>query len=237
MADMQQSESTPAVAAPSTWRDELAYILPMACFLLFTAAGGQWPTFFPLSYFLKTFLTAGLIIYFWRSYTKIRWTCWWLGIIVGILGIVQWIGMEELLRRFWPDYPRPGASTAPFDPYQTFQNSWLLWSFMLVRWAGAALVVPFMEELFWRDYLWRRIAAPNDFKIAEVGELDWPAVWVVAIAFASVHSQWMTAVVWGLMIAALLIYTRSIGACIIAHGVTNFLLGAYVQWTHDWYYW
>ena len=28
-----------------------------------------------------------------------------------------------------------------------------------------------------------------------------------------------------------------LGACIIAHAVTNFLLGAYVLWTRDWYFW
>jgi hypothetical protein len=34
-----------------------------------------------------------------------------------------------------------------------------------------------------------------------------------------------------------LLKTRSLGPCIIAHGVTNFLLGAYVLWRHDWYFW
>jgi membrane protease YdiL (CAAX protease family) len=54
-----------------------------------------------------------------------------------------------------------------------------------------------------------------------------------------VHIQWITAVVWAVMIGLLLLKTRSIGSCIIAHGVTNFLLGAYVLfWTpHDWYFW
>jgi hypothetical protein len=47
----------------------------------------------------------------------------------------------------------------------------------------------------------------------------------------------MTAIGWGLMIAALLVYTRSLGACIIAHGVTNLLLGGYVLYTKSWYFW
>jgi hypothetical protein len=59
----------------------------------------------------------------------------------------------------------------------------------------------------------------------------------VSLLFATVHVQWMTAIVWGLMIAALLVYTRSLGACIIAHGVTNFLLGGYVLFTKNWYFW
>jgi CAAX prenyl protease-like protein len=94
-----------------------------------------------------------------------------------------------------------------------------------------------MEELFWRDFLWRSFSAPNDFKLAQVGERDWRAAIFVSLLFATVHIQWLTAIGWGLMIAWLLIRTRSLGACIVAHAVTNFLLGAYVLYTHDWYFW
>jgi hypothetical protein len=31
-------------------------------------------------------------------------------------------------------------------------------------------MVPFMEELFWRDYLWRVTSAPNDFRLMGIGE-------------------------------------------------------------------
>ena len=39
------------------------------------------------------------------------------------------------------------------------------------------------------------------------------------------------------MIGALLVYTKSLGACIIAHAVTNLLLALYVLKTHDWAFW
>lgn len=94
-----------------------------------------------------------------------------------------------------------------------------------------------MEEYFWRDFLWRMVIAPNDFKLAKIGEWDWKAFAIVTLAFASVHIQWMTAIVWGAMIAALLVRTKSLGPCIIAHAVTNLLLGIYVLCTHDWAFW
>ena len=95
-----------------------------------------------------------------------------------------------------------------------------------------------MEELFWRDFLWREIIAPNDFKLAEVGELEWPALLIATGAFASVHGNWwLSAVVWGLMAAGLLVYTKSLGACIVAHATSNLLLAAYVLKTHDWSFW
>lgn len=207
----------------------------MAAFLLLTWAGGQRPELYPPSYVLKTIIAAALLIYFRNHYTRIRWNFWWLGVIVGVVGVVQWVGMEKLILHFWPNYPRPSVDI--WNPYEHFSSPSLMWSFIIIRWMGASLVVPFMEELFWRDYLWRTVVAPNDFKLAGVGEWDWKAFLFVALLFATVHVQWMTAIVWGLMIGGLLVYTRSLGACIIAHGVTNFLLGFFVLWTKNWYFW
>jgi membrane protease YdiL (CAAX protease family) len=233
----------------------------MAIFLALTWAGGHWKSFYTASYVLKTILAAAALIYFRKHYTRIRWNAATLALIVGILGIVQWVGMELLLRRYWPGYPKlfgkpenpddPADPSWPFNPFAQkpdgslvhFASVYTMWAFVMIRWAGAALVVPFMEELFWRDYLWRTIIAPNDFKLARVGEWSAAAAVVVSLAFATVHIQWMTAVVWGAMIAALLAYTKSLGACIIAHGVTNFLLGAYVLYAHyawhsnQWFFW
>lgn len=219
----------------SRW-DDLAYVAPMAAFLVLTQVGNSWPGWFPLVYAAKTLVAGALLVFFWRRYTPICWNWAWLGVLVGGVGLVQWVGMEELLRAYWPNYPRLGGGEA-FDPYQQFTSPWALGAFIAVRWAGPVLVVPLMEELFWRDWLWRNIAAPADFKLAKVGEWDPAAFLVVAGLFATVHPMWMTAVVWGLLIGGLLLYTRSLGACIIAHAVTNFLLGAYVLWTHKWYYW
>jgi len=219
----------------SALRDDVAYVLPMAVFLIFTQLGSWWPRFYPASYIVKTFLTAAALVICWRYYTRIRWHYWWLGILFGILGIVQWVGMEHLLHHIWPNFWEPKAE--PYNPFQQIASPAARWSFIAIRWAGAALVVPFMEELFWRDFLWRTIAAPNDFKLAEVGEMNWAALLLVSFLFCTVHVQWLTAVVWGLMIGLLLILTRSLGACIIMHGVTNFLLGLWVLRTGEWALW
>jgi CAAX prenyl protease-like protein len=225
------------LASISDW---WAYMLPMAIFMLFTSAGSQWPNLYPLMYVLKTVIVAAALILLWPHYTKVRWDYWWLGILVGVIGIVQWVGMEKFLMSqptlFWTRMSRDIAKDA-FNPYEHFSSPAMMWSFIIVRWAGASLLVPVMEELFWRDFLWRNIASPNDFKLVQVGEYDPSAFWLVPIFFSMVHVQWLTAIVWGLMIALLLVRTRSIGACIIAHGVTNFLLGLYVLHTHEWFFW
>jgi CAAX prenyl protease-like protein len=222
---------------PRRWvPDDFAYMIPMAAFLLLTWPGGNWPSFFPASYIIKTLLTSALLIWLWPQYTKINWSYAWLGVIIGVIGLVQWVGMEKFLLHVWPNYPR--AHPEVLDPFATFSSPVFLWIFITIRLLGPTLVVPFMEEFFWRDFLWRTISAPNDFKMAAVGEWDPKAFFIVTAVFASVHMQmWITAFVWGAMIGLLLVRTKSLGACIIAHGVTNLLLGLYVVYTHDWAFW
>jgi CAAX prenyl protease-like protein len=231
--------SDPAAPIPrsSPFHDDWSYLLPMITFVGLTVVRGWWPTLFPTAYIyiLKTIATAVLLVICWPAFSRISWKGWKLGIIVGFIGVFQWVMTEKVLLHRWPNYPRMHAEV--FDPYNEIHNSGLRVGFLAFRWLGPTLVVPLMEELFWRDYLWRSIIAPNDFKLARIGEWDPKAFWLVPLFFASVHIQWLTAVVWALLIGLLLLRTKTIGSCIIAHGVTNFLLGAYVLWTHDWYFW
>jgi CAAX prenyl protease-like protein len=226
--------STPAKARLAV-PDDTAYFLPMAVFLVFTAIGGHWKSIYPAAYIARTAIVAVLLFSLRRHYTKIRWNHWWLGVIVGIAGIFQWVGMQLWLQHHF-EFFKPALDV--FNPAATFPNPAAFWSFVAVRIAGAVLVVPVMEELFWRDYLWRYISAPNDFKLAAVGETDWKSFLIVSGVFATVHGNWgFTAIVWAMMIGGLLMHTRSLGACIIAHGVTNLLLALYVLRTHDWSFW
>ena len=225
---------TPNTRSPI--RDDVAYFLPMAIFMAFTWVGGNWPALYPGSYVAKVIIVALALIVLWRHYTKISWRYWWLGAIVGVIGIFQWVPMQLWLQRNVEFFAPSGDS---FDPTKTFAGSdAMLYGFLAFRIVGAVLVVPVMEELFWRDFLWRQILAPNDFKLAEVGERAWAPFLIVSGVFAFVHGNWwLTSIVWALMIGALLMYTKSLGACIIAHAVTNLLLAVYVLKYRDWAFW
>src|SRR5687768_3962341 len=203
--------------------DDLAYILPMATFLVFTWIGGTWKNLYPISYVAKAIVVAIMLVVLWKHYTKIRWNHWWLGVIVGVIGIFQWVPMQLWLQKqstyFAPSYVCPnhpeitrkggGACeicktemvSDAFNPLEAFSSPQVAWAFIVVRIIGAVLIVPVMEELFWRDFLWREIIAPSDFKLAKVGELEWPAFLVVAGAFALVHGNWwLTSIVWAAMV-------------------------------------
>lgn len=230
-------DAPPPAARPSTFADDLAYLIPMGTFLVLTQIGVWWGGTYPYVYVAKTFAVAILLAIFWKRYTAIRWSFWPLGVALGVIGVVQWVGMQLWLQGHVAWFKPPDAA-AVFNPERDIPSPALRWAFVGVRLAGATLVVPVMEELFWRDYLWRRVIAPNDFKLAAVGEWDAKAFALVPLLFAAVHGNWwLTAVGWGFLIGGLLAFTRSLGACIAMHAVTNLLLGLYVLRYRDWAFW
>lgn len=222
-------------------RDDLPYVLPMVLFLAIiwigtkgsqTDAGNTW---YPWAYVARTFAVGALLWYFRGSYERIRWNHWGLGLMVGVIGFFQWVGMQRLLEERFELF-RPDGNL--FNPELFFDDPAARWSFIAVRLLGAVIVVPLMEELFWRDYGWRVVIAGGDFRKVAVGEWDGKAFVAIPILFCLVHGNWwLTAIVWAFMIGGLLAYTRSLGACIVAHAVTNLLLGLYVLRTKHWSFW
>ena len=109
----------------------------------------------------------------------------------------------------YPHYPR--ADVTPYNPFESgiaFARS-AAWGFIAVRLgAKTTLLVPVMEELFWRDFVWRAfMIAPVDFKLAGVGEADLTAILTRIVGLsAPCMWRWITAAAWfGVMIAGLLV--------------------------------
>jgi len=108
---------------------------------------------------------------------------------------------------------------------------------LTLRTLRAAVLVPVAEELFWRAWLMRWIVSP-DFEKVPLGAWSARAFWIVAILFASEHG-----VLWDVGLAAGILYnwwmlrTKSLGDLILAHGITNACLSAYVVLAGRWEYW
>ena len=111
----------------------------------------------------------------------------------------------------------------------------LNWPLVVVRILGAALVVPVMEELFWRSFLMRWIV-DSEFEKVPVGKVTLAAAGITSAIFASAHPEWLPAVLTGLAWAGLLAYTGKLSTCWISHMVANAALGAYALATQSWNY-
>lgn len=150
-------------------------------------------------------------------------------IAIGLVVFVIWIWGEKFVA-----YPWLGERTA-FDP-ATLKDS--IWKpiFVIVRLFGLVLMVPVMEEVFWRSFL-LRFLTQNDFEKLAIGTFSASALWLMVGASALAHPEWLVAAVASLAYALWLRRSRSLFGAVVAHATTNGALGGYVLVTREWQYW
>ena len=106
----------------------------------------------------------------------------------------------------------------------------------VVRVAGAVLVVPVMEELFWRSFLLRYLV-DQEFESVPIGRFTWTSFIATTILFGLEHHLFLAGMAAGVIYSFILYRTRSLAQCVLAHAVTNLALAGYVLFTGKWYFW
>lgn len=110
--------------------------------------------------------------------------------------------------------------------------------FLSVRIAISVVVVPVLEELFWRGWLMRWLIDSDDFTRVRLGAFARASFLVTALLFASEHgSFWDVGLAAGLIYNWWMVRTGNLWDCIVAHATTNGLLAAYVVAAGQWQYW
>lgn len=215
----------------------LARILPFALYIALLALEGVLPDWAPgfdarWLYPVKAGLVALALAMLWRHYGELK--TWGLSAVnfvlsvaVGIVVLVLWVNLDA----GWMLMGEPGAGYDPRDA-----GGRIDWTLVAFRIAGAALVVPLMEELFWRSFLQRWIQQA-DFLALDPARIGVKALLIASALFAVEHLQWFAGLIAGLAYGWLYIRTRTLWAPIVAHAVTNGGLGAYVVATGRWSFW
>jgi len=159
-----------------------------------------------------------------------------LSIGIGLLVFVIWVAPDV----FFPAWHHgilfdnavmghPAGNTPPASRYDPV--------FLLFRVLVSVVAVPILEELFWRGWLMRWLIK-SDFEKVPLGAYTPSAFWIVALLFASEHgSFWDVGLLAGIAYNTLMIRTRNLWDCILAHAVTNGILAAYVVLAGQWQYW
>lgn len=211
----------------------LAYVTPMAAFMLLSAAESSVPkAYYVWLYFAKVVVVTAALLWFREPWKDIRPRTNLLvpAVLVGLLVFIEWVLIDK-----WIPYPHLGSRTG-LNPFTAIEVPALRILFLAVRFYGLAVMVPVMEEIFWRSFLLRYFSAP-EFTNLPVGEFSWGSFWIVAVAFGLAHPEWLVAVICACAYALLLRQTKSLFACIVAHSTTNLALGVYVLLSQDWVYW
>jgi CAAX prenyl protease-like protein len=221
-------------------RQLIAHVLPMFLFLALLALA-QWLSGYGSNvwfrqakywiYPVQTIVCGGLLFWFRDCYAfgQLRHVVFVL--LIGAVVFLLWISPQQ----FFGFPPR----TVGFDPASPFGNHGALyWATIIMRFGRLVLVVPFMEEIFWRAFL-LRFLIDERFKRVTFGRFSWCSFTIVTLAFAFSHSRpdWPAALVTGAVYNLVAYRTGSLDSCILAHATTNLLLGLWVVQTQQWGFW
>lgn len=207
----------------------------MALFLLLTFAEGKAPRDWYVAVYGVKMLAVTAALWLcrkaWQAEIKPDARVLPIALFTGLAVFAEWVLLDK-----WVPYPHLGTRTA-YNPFTALTDPALRAAFFALRFYGLVLLVPLMEEVFWRSFLLRWITDMDDFRRVRLGQYSLTAFLVVAGLFAFAHPEWLVAFLCACAYAYLLRRTGSLWACIVAHLTTNLALGVYVVLTGDWKYW
>ncbi|MEN1678322.1 MAG: CAAX prenyl protease-related protein [Planctomycetota bacterium] len=170
-----------------------------------------------------------------------------LAVVVGVVGVVlwvgiDWIGLNDALRKLFGEdslvitvlglTPRDA-----FDPNVQFDGQPAsYWWFLAVRFTGLVLLVPLCEELMLRGWLVRMVDNPAFWQVP-FGEVTLKAA-AIGVGFAMLyHPEKLPALAYFSLTMWLMLKTKNYWDCVASHAVTNLLLGVWVLWQGAWHLW
>ena len=178
---------------------------------------------------LQVLVCGGLLIRWWRHYewrlpARVVFT-----IFIGVLTLVLWVSpLAYLGEKFFGLDPRKSG----FNPAFFGADGWPYWCNLGCRFFRLVIIVPLVEEIFWRGFLLRWLI-DQDFLKVPFGTFQWKAFSIVALLFMLAHTppDWPAALLTGALFNLVAIRTRSLSSCVLVHAVTNLGLGIYILQT------
>ena len=178
----------------------------------------------------QTVVCGSLLIFFRREYQFHRLARIPFTIAIALFVFVLWIAPQE----FFGFAPR----LTGFDPGVFSGTSMAYWTTVAMRFLRLVVVVPLVEEIFWRGFLLRYLIDER-FSTVPFGTFSWLSFSVVAVMFSLGHSvpDLPAALVTGALYNFVAYRAKSLASCVLAHAVTNLLLGLWIMRTGQWGFW
>jgi CAAX prenyl protease-like protein len=208
---------------------EYARFAPFLIFVVITFVGGTMGgnAMFWL-YAVKVIVGAWLIWEMRAFVPEMRWSFSWQAVVMGILVFVAWVGLG-------PFYPKnyllfQDTEESIWNPFTRFgESSAIAWSLIIIRIFGMTIIVPPLEEAFYRSLVYRYIVKYDFTKVA-LTHFDGVALGLSALLFGFAHFQWLPGILCAVAYQWLVFRRGHLGDAMTAHAITNFLLGVYVVW-------
>lgn len=226
VATVERTQPAGAAASGAAVNPTAAYLAPflavLAAGMISRAISGRFETW----YALRLLAGGALLAAYWPRLRGLDWRFSWRAAAAGVAVFGLWLVAGRLLL---PAHAMPAALAAMSAPGRA------LW--IACRLATAVLVLPLVEELAYRGYLLRRLAAA-DFESVSFADVGSISVLVTALAYGVLYGAlWPAGIAAGIVFALLLIRTRRMGEAIGAHVIANALICAAVLLGGQWRLW
>lgn len=248
---MTSTQPQPANAATASWLDrqvatypQLPYIAPFFTFLLLMSLSSffEGPQHLPWLYAVRTFGAGAMCIVFWRYFPPLGKAHVGWAILFGVATMIMWVGVHQWFaaQSWYASTQILGRDAKPKDFYNCFEhlgNGWALWLFLIVRIGGASIVVPIIEEIFWRGFVLRLLIDYWEWDKIPLGMYTFRSFIICSLLSAAEHPMWEVGILCWMVYNLLFYWKKSLLFLIVTHGVTNFVLYVWVVWYGKWVFW
>jgi CAAX prenyl protease-like protein len=214
----------------------LAWVGPFVVFLAWLSIDKYLPIANPVKELVRDAVLIAAVFGFSRRILSTLTAPYWMSSIgLGLAVFVLWVAPDALIpgwRNLWLfQNGVTGRITTSIPPRE------LTGLMLTLRLARASLLVPVIEELFWRGWLPRWLQN-SQFARVPLGQYTSFAFWATAILFAAEHGPfWEVGLACGIIYNWWMWRTRSLGDLILVHAVTNLALSVYIILTKRWMFW
>ena len=206
-------------------------VAPFVIFLALTFGQGKFgPASAQWFYLAKTVIGAWLVWEMRPLVAEMRWAFSWEAVVAGVGVFALWVGLDP----FYPHLLKSGATGNPRDAFG--DGSPLAWFFIAIHILGMTLVVPPLEEVFYRSFLYRYLVSQNFLAVSQSRFVPLP-FWATALVFGFSHNEWLAGILCGVAYQWLVLRKDRLGDAMTAHAITNFLLGTWIVWRGAWHFW
>ncbi len=221
-----------------------ARVAPFVVFLALTFCQGQFGAASAYWYYLaKTLVGLWLVLEMRPFVSEMRWAFSWEAVLVGVGVFGIWVGLSggwTQQSSLWVNlglaHP-PEKLAAVWNPHQQFgQGTALAWLFIVTRLLGSTFIVPPLEEVFYRSFVYRYLAR-HEFLSVPLDKFLPRSFFVTALIFGLSHNEWLAGILCGAAFQWLVLRKNRLGDAMTAHAITNFLLGLWVVTRGAWHFW
>lgn len=213
------------------------YVLPFAVFLLFLLLDGKTGVPVEIEYPLRLVVLTAVLWLVSRQAIGPKPSHLFASIALGVAVFAIWVGPDLLFPGYRSHWLFSNSLTGTSAPSPDGGYATLGWGPLLFRSIRAAVLVPIIEELFWRAWMMRWLIKPN-FETVPLGTFTTQSFAITTILFAVEHGPfWGVGLLAGVAYNWWMVRTRNLADCIVAHAVTNACLSAYVIYAGKWEYW